>query len=63
MQVAADEVVSIHFSLSDADGELIVGSADQKAPTYIHGLGNLIPGLETHNPDGPRRASVNLHKS
>ena len=30
MQVAADKVVYIHFSLSDAAGELIDRSADQE---------------------------------
>ena len=46
MQVADDTVVSVHFSLTDADGELIDRSADQEPLAYLHGRGNLIPGLE-----------------
>lgn len=45
MKIAQDTVGQIHYSLTDAEGNLIDKS--QEAPlAYLHGHSNLIPGLE-----------------
>lgn len=46
MNIADKRVVSIHYTLTAADGELIDRSADGEPLVYLHGAGNLIPGLE-----------------
>jgi FKBP-type peptidyl-prolyl cis-trans isomerase SlyD len=45
MTIKSDSVVSIHYTLKDDGGELIDRSADDPL-TYLHGHGQLIPGLE-----------------
>ena len=46
MQVAADKVVLIHYTLKDDAGEVIDTSAGSDPLAYIQGHGNLVPGLE-----------------
>ena len=46
MSIAQDQVVSIHYTLKDDAGEVLDSSADGATLTYLHGHGNLIPGLE-----------------
>jgi FKBP-type peptidyl-prolyl cis-trans isomerase SlyD len=46
VQVAADKVVSIHYTLKDDAGEVIDSSAGGDPLAYIQGHGNLVPGLE-----------------
>ena len=46
MSIAQDHVVSIHYTLKDDAGEVIDRSAAGEPLTYLHGHGNLIPGLE-----------------
>jgi FKBP-type peptidyl-prolyl cis-trans isomerase SlyD len=46
MTVANNKVVEIHYVLKDRDGELIDSSEGQTPLAYIHGIGNIIPGLE-----------------
>jgi FKBP-type peptidyl-prolyl cis-trans isomerase SlyD len=46
MQVSAQKVVSIHYTLTNDDGEVIDSSEGQAPLAYIHGEGNIIPGLE-----------------
>ncbi len=46
MQVAQDAVVSIHYTLTNDKGETLDSSADAEPLVYLHGNGNLIPGLE-----------------
>lgn len=46
MSIAQDHVVSIHYTLRDDAGEVIDASAAGEPLTYLHGHGNLIPGLE-----------------
>lgn len=46
MQIAAKKVASIHYTLKDKNGVLIDTSEGQAPLTYIHGVGNLIPGME-----------------
>lgn len=46
MSITQDQVVSIHYTLRDDGGTVIDRSADGEPLTYLHGHGNLIPGLE-----------------
>jgi FKBP-type peptidyl-prolyl cis-trans isomerase SlyD len=46
MQVSAQKVVSIHYTLTGDDGEVIDSSIGHAPLAYIHGAGNIIPGLE-----------------
>ena len=46
MQIAESKVVYIHYTLTNATGELLDKSQDAEPLGYIHGAGNIIPGLE-----------------
>ena len=46
MQIAQDHVVAFHFTLSNAEGDLIDSSRGQLPFIYLHGHGNLVSGLE-----------------
>jgi len=46
MQIAKDAVVSINYTLTDDANNVIDSSADGEPLAYIHGAGNIIPGLE-----------------
>jgi len=46
MQIAQDTVVSIHYTLTDDAGETVDSSAGGDPLFYLHGNGNLVPGLE-----------------
>ncbi len=46
MQIAADTVVTIHYTLKDEDGAVLDSSAGGEPLAYIQGHGNLVPGLE-----------------
>jgi FKBP-type peptidyl-prolyl cis-trans isomerase SlyD len=46
MQVAADKVVTIHYTLKNAEGQVLDSSDGGDPLAYIHGGGNIIPGLE-----------------
>jgi len=46
MTVAKNKVVEIHYVLKDKDGEVIDSSEGQVPLAYIHGIGNIVPGLE-----------------
>src|ERR1700733_5449690 len=46
MSIAQDQVVSINYTLKDDAGAVIDQSAAGEPLTYLHGHGNLIPGLE-----------------
>lgn len=46
MQVATDKVVVIHYTLTNATGEVLDSSSGGDPLAYIHGSGNIIPGLE-----------------
>jgi FKBP-type peptidyl-prolyl cis-trans isomerase SlyD len=39
-------VVSMHYTLKDSEGNVIDTSAGAEPLTYLHGAGNIIPGLE-----------------
>ena len=46
MQIAADSVVLIHYTLKDDDGKVLDSSAGGEPLAYIQGHGNLVSGLE-----------------
>jgi FKBP-type peptidyl-prolyl cis-trans isomerase SlyD len=46
VEIAADRVVLIHYTLKDDDGAVIDSSAGGEPLAYIQGHGNLVIGLE-----------------
>ncbi|NKC01317.1 MAG: peptidylprolyl isomerase [Pseudomonadales bacterium] len=46
MDIAEGSVVTIHYTLTDAGGQVIDTSEGGDPLTYLHGYGGLIPGLE-----------------
>lgn len=46
MQIAQDTVVSIDYTLRNTDGEVLDSSEGGEPLAYLHGHGNIIPGLE-----------------
>ncbi len=47
MIIADKMVVSIHYTLTNNDGDVIDSSKDGAPLSFLHGAGNIIPGLET----------------
>ena len=45
--VADNKVVLIHYTLKDEEGELVDSSEGQEPLAYIHGIGNIVAGLES----------------
>ena len=46
MQVADNMAVSIHYTLTDDDGEVLDSSIGEEALVFLQGSGNIISGLE-----------------
>ena len=46
MQVKKDTIVTIEYTLKDEGGNVIDSSKDHGPLSYVHGSGNIIPGLE-----------------
>ncbi|MFO7769573.1 MAG: peptidylprolyl isomerase [bacterium] len=46
MEITTNKVVTIDYTLTDEQGEVIESSAEDQSLAYIHGVGALIPGLE-----------------
>ena len=46
MQVADNMAVSIHYTLTNDDGEVLDSSIGDDALVYLHGRENIISGLE-----------------
>ena len=46
MSITRDQVVSIHYTLKDDAGDIIDSSPGGEPLAYLHGHGNLVPGLE-----------------
>ncbi len=44
--IAQDKAVSIHYTLTLDDGQIIDSSEGKEPLVYLHGHGNIIPGLE-----------------
>jgi FKBP-type peptidyl-prolyl cis-trans isomerase SlyD len=46
MEIMDGRVVSIHYTLTDDDGIVIDKSSPDAPLSYLHGAGNIVPGLE-----------------
>jgi FKBP-type peptidyl-prolyl cis-trans isomerase SlyD len=46
VEITADRVVTIHYTLKDDAGAVLDSSAGGEPLAYIQGHGNLVPGLE-----------------
>jgi FKBP-type peptidyl-prolyl cis-trans isomerase SlyD len=46
VQVAAQKVVAIEYTLTSDKGEVIDSSVGRDPLVYLHGAGNIVPGLE-----------------
>lgn len=44
--IANNSVVSIHYELTDDEGTVLDSSRGREPLAYLHGAGNIIPGLE-----------------
>ena len=53
MTVGNDKVVFIHYTLSDATGQVIDSTLGDEPLAYLHGHANLIPGLERARANRP----------
>jgi len=47
MQVATNKAVTIHYTLTNEAGDVVDSSRDGDPLPYIHGVGALVPGLES----------------
>lgn len=47
MQISVHKVVTIDYTLTDDQGNVIDSSKGGDPLAYIHGIGNIIPGLES----------------
>lgn len=46
MQITQNTVASIEYTLKDQEGQVLDTSEGREPLTYLHGSGNLVPGLE-----------------
>ena len=46
MKIGAKKAVTFHYSLRDDEGTVLDSSAGGDPLTYLHGEGNIVPGLE-----------------
>jgi FKBP-type peptidyl-prolyl cis-trans isomerase SlyD len=46
MLIGDNLIVSMHYKLTDDDGDVLDSSEGSEPLAYLHGAGNLIPGLE-----------------
>src|SRR5687767_10213017 len=46
MQIAVNAVAYIHYTLTDDTGAVLDSSSGGEPLAYLHGAGNIIPGLE-----------------
>lgn len=47
MQITANKVVTIDYTLTDEQGQVIDSSQGRDPLAYLHGFNNIIPGLES----------------
>jgi FKBP-type peptidyl-prolyl cis-trans isomerase SlyD len=47
MKIAKHNVVTMHYTLKDGEGQTIDSSEGQEPLVFIQGVGQIIPGLET----------------
>lgn len=46
MQIADQKVASFHYTLTNDAGDVIDSSRERGPMSYLHGAGNIVPGLE-----------------
>ena len=46
MQIGERTVATFHYTLTDATGKVIDSSDGREPLSYLHGAGNIVPGLE-----------------
>ncbi len=46
MQIADNFVASFHYTLTNDAGEVVDSSSGREPLAYLHGAGNIVPGLE-----------------
>jgi FKBP-type peptidyl-prolyl cis-trans isomerase SlyD len=46
MQIAESRVVLMHYTLTNTKGDVLDSSRGREPLAYLHGAGNIIPGLE-----------------
>ena len=46
MHIEKNRVVTLHYTLRDEQGNVIESSSGRSPLSYLHGKGNIIPGLE-----------------
>ncbi len=46
MQIGKNSVATIHYTLRNDNGDVIDSSDDREPLAYLHGHGNIVPGLE-----------------
>lgn len=46
MKIDKNSVVSFHFTLLNGEGTVLESSTGSEPLTYLHGAGNIVPGLE-----------------
>ena len=46
MNISENKVVQMHYELKNDEGQILDSSKDKAPLAYIHGKGNIIPGLE-----------------
>lgn len=46
MEIASNRVASIHYTLTNDEGQVIDRSPEDQPLSYLHGAGNIVPGLE-----------------
>ena len=46
MQIAESSVASFHYTLTDDQGQVLDSSEGREPLTYLHGVGQIVPGLE-----------------
>ena len=62
MEIANQKMVKIHYTLKDTDGNQLDSSVGSEPLEYMHGIGSLIPGLESlltgHKPGDTFHAEI-----
>ncbi|MDQ2078490.1 peptidylprolyl isomerase [Marinimicrobium sp. ABcell2] len=46
MTISDNSVASFHYTLTDSSGQVLDSSEGKEPLSYLHGAGNIIPGLE-----------------
>ena len=60
MKIANDKVVSFHYTLRNDNGDILDSSEGRDPLFYLHGKGNIIPGLESELLDKEAGTKMNV---